>query len=106
MNAMVTARVPVEIKKQGDRKLKEIGSSATELVNAAYKYVLEHGHLPGETTVASEPTPQVKTLSGEMLRSYREKWSEMAVLDSPSYDGSNFKELLDRARDDRYARFA
>lgn len=34
MDAMVSARVPAETKKQGDNVLKEIGSSATELVNA------------------------------------------------------------------------
>ena len=34
--------------KSGDRMLKEMGSSATELVNFAYAYVLEFGQLPKE----------------------------------------------------------
>ena len=57
MDAMVSARVPVEVKKQGDRKLKEIGSSATELVNAAYSYLIETGELPMKRSlqVASKP---------------------------------------------------
>ena len=40
MHAMVTARVPLEIRDQVNAKLRSIGSSPTELVNAAYDYVL------------------------------------------------------------------
>ncbi|MEC4183791.1 hypothetical protein VJ918_03110 [Adlercreutzia sp. R21] len=46
MHAMVTARVPVEIRDQVNAQLREMGSSATELVNAAYDYVLKTGELP------------------------------------------------------------
>ena len=46
MHAMVTARVPQEIRDQVNAKLKAIGSSPTELVNAAYDYVLQAGRLP------------------------------------------------------------
>ena len=37
MHAMVTARVPLEIRDQVNAKLRSIGSSPTELVNAAYE---------------------------------------------------------------------
>ena len=46
MHAMVTARVPLEIRDQVNAKLRSIGSSPTELVNAAYDYVLATGELP------------------------------------------------------------
>lgn len=46
MHAMVTARVPVEIRDQVNAQLRDIGSSPTELVNAAYDYVLKTGELP------------------------------------------------------------
>lgn len=46
MHAMVTARVPVEIRDQVNVQLREMGSSPTELVNAAYDYVLRTGELP------------------------------------------------------------
>ena len=46
MHAMVTARVPVEIRDQVNAQLRSIGSSPTELVNAAYDYVLRTGQLP------------------------------------------------------------
>ena len=108
MHAMVTARVPVEIKKRGDRVLKEIGSSATELVNDAYEYVLEHRRLPRGAAQApvGNDAPQVKTLSGSDAERFREQWAQMGVLEAHAYDGHNFKELLDEARMDRYARFA
>ena len=46
MHAMVTARVPAEIRDQVNAQLRDIGSSPTELVNAAYDYVLKTGELP------------------------------------------------------------
>ena len=46
MDAMVTARVPVEVKRQGDEVLRGMGASVTKLVNAAYRYVIETGRLP------------------------------------------------------------
>lgn len=48
MNTMVAARVPLEIKEQGDPILKKLGSNPTELINKAYAYVLKNGSLPGE----------------------------------------------------------
>lgn len=49
-DAIVTARVPAEIKKQGNAVLREIGSTPTELVNAAYRYVLKERELPKEAS--------------------------------------------------------
>ena len=106
MDAMVSARVPVEIKKRGDSKLKELGSSVTELVNAAYRYVIEHGELPGAVVSEQAVEPQVKTLSGDAARAFREQWRPREVLEMPAYDGSNFKELLNETKDEYYARFA
>ncbi|MDO4400017.1 MAG: hypothetical protein Q4D27_03590 [Coriobacteriia bacterium] len=106
MNAMVSARVPVEIKKQGDQKLKEIGSSVTELINAAYEYLIRYGKLPKETPQKPVDTPQVKTLTGDALHTFQEQWQNRQVLNAPGYDGQNFKELLDQAREDYHARLA
>ena len=54
MHAMVTARVPVEIRDQVNTKLRAMGSSPTELVNAAYDYVLATGELP-DARAGDEP---------------------------------------------------
>ena len=106
MDAMVSARVPVEIKKQGDSKLKEIGSSATELVNAAYEYVLEYGKLPGREEEGESEQPQTKMLSGADALAFSTVWNKRAMLEAKAYDGDNFKDLLNQARKDYYARLA
>lgn len=106
MDAMVTARVPIEIKRQADARLKEMGSSTTELINAAYRYVLAQGQLPIPKEAAVPDEPQVKTLAGEAAREFVTIWQTRSVLEPRDYDGANFKELLDKARSDYYARLA
>ena len=106
MDAMVSARVPIEIKKQADSKLKEIGSSATELINSAYDYVIKWGKLPGADDGEKPETPEVKTLSGDAARDFLDAWGKRGVLEARGYNGSNFDKLLDQARGDYYARFA
>lgn len=106
MDAMVSARVPAEIKKRGDKKLRELGSSVTELVNSAYAYLLEYGKLPKEEHDPASSAPITKTLAGSDARSFRDAWESRSVIPAAGYDGSNFREMLDQARDDRYARLA
>ena len=68
MHAMVTARVPLEIRDQVNAKLRSIGSSPTELVNAAYDYVLATGELPdaqrGESPLRITLTDAYRRRSG------------------------------------------
>lgn len=108
MNAIVTARVPAEIKLQVDKELKAMGSSATELINAAYAFVLAEGCLPrpSEKVPEKQPGPCVKSLSSEDAAEFKSAWGKRAVLKASGYDGTNFKELLDEARGQRHARFA
>ena len=106
MDTMVSARVPAEIKKQGDCVLRGIDSSVTELVNSAYAYLLEHGRLPKEAAPAVAETPQTKTLAGTEAEAFREQWGKRVVFSDNAYDGGNFKELLGQARDEYHARLA
>jgi antitoxin component of RelBE/YafQ-DinJ toxin-antitoxin module len=46
MDAFVTARVPVELKERVVAKLQDIGATQSELVNAAFAYVMTTGALP------------------------------------------------------------
>lgn len=48
MADIVTARVPSEIRRQGNEALKALGATPTQLINAAYEYVIEHGSLPSQ----------------------------------------------------------
>lgn len=103
MDAMVSARVPVEIKKQGDKKLREIGATTTELVNSAYVYLLDNGRLPGGGPSAKNEKAQVKTLSGSAAVAFRQEWRRRAMLDGLD-SSEGFREALNQARDDYYAR--
>lgn len=64
MDAMVTARVPAEVKEQVNALLREDGSSPTELVNSAYDYYLRHRRLPQER---SECAPVCIALTPEQV---------------------------------------
>lgn len=100
MDAMVTARVPIEIREQGNSILKSIGSSPTELVNAAYDYVLKTGELP---LAGNPPCPDTAArILSEAQRS--ELLSSLKEMTLPMPDANrSFRELLAEARDDRYA---
>lgn len=62
MDAFVTARVPIEIKEQGNMQLAKIGVTPTMLVNDAYEYIIRTGKLPtqslSQTTAAHVLTQQ------------------------------------------------
>lgn len=46
VSRMVSARVPDAVFEQVHAKLKEIGSSTSDLINSAFEHVLEKGSLP------------------------------------------------------------
>lgn len=76
MDAMVTARVPVEVKERVGSILREMGSSPTELVNAAYDYVLKYGKLPD----VEREDPLVIRLTPEQVSQLRSRRSRFANL--------------------------
>ena len=102
MDAIVTARVPVEIKEQGAAILREIGATPTQLVNAAYEYLLAKGELPPSRT-GTMPAPGRRTLTPEQKESVRILLDAMYV--GPLKDTRPYKEILNEAREERYAAF-
>lgn len=104
MDAIVSARVPVAVKERGNSILKELGATPSQLVNAAYEYVLAEGKLPQARSDLERLRGTVRTLDAGQ----REKIARsLRVMNVGCVDqGRSFKELLDEARDDRYARFA
>ena len=76
MDAMVTARVPVEVKERVGSILRDMGSSPTELVNAAYDYVLKYGKLPD----VEREDPLVIRLTPEQVSQLRSRRSRFANL--------------------------
>ncbi|MCL1797878.1 MAG: type II toxin-antitoxin system RelB/DinJ family antitoxin [Eggerthellaceae bacterium] len=93
MDSIVTARVPLEIKEQANEMLASIGATPTQLINAAYEYVLNNKKLP--ETLAPPSTAQHKTLSQERVQKLHR------ILDQTSFavaeehwQGKSYKELL------------
>ncbi|QOS67697.1 type II toxin-antitoxin system RelB/DinJ family antitoxin [Eggerthella guodeyinii] len=105
-DSIVTARVPSEIKEQGNAVLKKIGFTPTELVNAAYKYVLEHEELPSTFSSLEDLRGQHRTLTPEQKEKLQERMRAMTLKAPDGWGERPFKELLDEARGERYARFA
>lgn len=57
----ITARVPKEIREQGDAALKRIDSTVTELVNSAFMYIIKTGELPSASPVGLGESPTKKS---------------------------------------------
>lgn len=109
MNAIVTARVPVEVKNQVSQILADLGSSPTELINSAYDYVLAHGKLPTDDTTnraIEAHRNERRTLSAAQKAKLMADLGSMQLGPVDGYDGSNYKDLLNAARDERYAPLA
>lgn len=88
MDAIVTARIPVETKRQAGEILKRIGETPTRLINAAYEYLLATGSLPktaGEDVAASseltrEELAQARAfLASTTLEAPAEFWAELGA---------------------------
>lgn len=112
MDATVTARVPVEIKEQGNALLKSLGSSPTQLINAAYRYLLKEKRLPEPeqpqgTKKRKLAEAQKKALARSLkvmhLASLEQDEQGSGAIDSAEAQLPSFKEQLNTARDERYA---
>ena len=100
MDAIASARVPVEIKQQGDRKLKEIGSNTTSLINAAYAYLLDVGALP-----KAPMKTETRSLSVEDAQRLRDFISATTLPMPDSWQEKSYEELYDEAMRERYAEY-
>lgn len=103
MDAIVSARIPVAVKERGNAALRELGATPSQLINAAYEYVLAERKLP------RVHDPLVKnacnrTLTPQQCEKIRASLAAMYV--GPSADNRSFREQLAEARDERYAHLA
>ena len=98
MDAIVSARVPIALKERGNGILHDIGSTPTQLINAAYQFVLAEHELPKP----HDPLEGMRGAKRELTDEQKEKVrrSLKAATDEP------FSRQLNAARDERYARFA
>ena len=94
--ALVSARVPTEIKKQGNIILEKIGSSPTQLVNSAYQYIIDNGKLP---SAEQELKPAKRKLDAMQINKIKARSLLMALPDSElALDGKDIKEVLAQKR--------
>lgn len=97
MDAMVTARVPVEIKEQVTALLRENGSTPTELINSAYVYYLEHQKLPQENLLRAGR----RRLTKEQAKRIEERVAAMKLGSGKALGGRDFEDVLAEVREGR-----
>lgn len=92
MDAIITARVPVEVKEQVNEILKEIGATQTQLVNAAYDYVLSQRELP----IVRPPLRRAsRMLTAEQKRDLRERVESMTfAVPEDFWAGRSYKDII------------
>lgn len=102
-DSIVTARVPSEIRDQGNEILKKIGSTPTELVNAAYEYVLKNEELPSTSPSLAELKGKHRVLSPEQKEMLRERMRKTTLHVPDSYwQGKTDDELIEDAVREKY----
>ena len=102
MDAIVSARVPIALKERGNGILHDIGSTPTQLINAAYQ-LAEH-ELPKPHDPLEGMRGAKRELTDEQKEKVRRSLKTMYV--GPSATDEPFSRQLNAARDERYARFA
>lgn len=100
-DAIVAARVPEEIKEQGNALLAKLGFTPTQLINAAYQYVLTYKQLPFESP---KPKPGKRTLDQKRMQ---EIVKELESLQVSTFDYTlggtrTFKEAVEEERRAEY----
>lgn len=97
MDPVVTARVPAEIRDQGNAILRQLGATPTDLVNAAYEYLLLEKRLPPVAHGAEELPGGVRALSAEAAAEVLENLNGMALEVPESWQGASMDELREQA---------
>ena len=76
-DAMVTARMSKAKKDAGNRVLEQLGYGASQFINSAYDYLIQHGASPFEHDKA-----QVDTPSSELIAQALAKIDDMCLPES------------------------
>lgn len=105
MDSRVSARIALETRKRGDRQLKKIGATPSQLINAAYRYVIATGELPhtGKPLHAGEGGLAIE----EAHRLFAERIEQTTCkVDSDYFAGRSDDEILEQELRARYEAFA
>lgn len=109
MDSIVTARIPVEIKNQVSEILESLGSNTTQLINAAFEYVLVTGKLPDAHEDASQESSSngsSRQLSEKDKEELASLFGKISVPAPASFwndlDNSTYKEAISEWRSSDY----
>lgn len=104
MDAIVTARVPASIKEQGRVALNKIGATPTDLINAAYRYVLAKGELLDANDGIERLEPGTRRLSSAQQQALSSRL-EKTTFNVPAsfWENHTDEELLFQALEEKYA---
>ena len=104
MDPMVSARVPAELRDQVNSRLREIGSTPTELINRAYRAFLETGTLPGSS---ADARPGKRAFDESALRDVRRSIEATTFAVPESYfAGRSYDRILEEELEAAYAALA
>ena len=102
MDPVVTARVPAGIRSRGIEVLHEIGSTTSELVNAAFEYVIQERQLP-HAKLPKTDQPAIRALSTEQALELSRFMEGVKAPAPESWNELSFEQLFDQAMEERYA---
>ena len=103
MDSIVTARVPIGIKEQGRIALQKIGATPTDLINAAYRYVLEEGKLPQVESTPFGCPEKPRRLSAAQKKKLKQRLHDTTFPVPISYwEGKTDDDLLEQALREKY----
>ena len=95
MDAMVSGRIPVEMKERGAALLTEIGATQTELIRAAYEYLIAEGKLPVPNAELAGPA----ALTERDMAALEQFINETTFAVDPAFwDGFDYKETIAEGR--------
>ena len=109
MDSIVTARIPVEVKNQVSEVLESLGSNTTQLINAAFEYVLVTGKLPDareESSLESSSKGSSRQLSEKDKEELASLFGKISVPAPASFwndlGDSTYKEAISEWRSSDY----
>ena len=104
MDTIVTARIPVEIKAQAAEILRQIDANPTQLINAAYEYVLSTGTLPCAPQIGDKKKRSLSAVEKKELLASIERTS----FDVPAvfWEEGSYKEVIAGGRRANYEALA
>lgn len=104
MSKMVSARVPNALYEQASLLMESLGFTTSELVNAAFEYVLKERSLPH----ASAPSKKIKkrSLSNKQKNELAEFFDRCTIANDMPFDEFDYKKILREGKIDDYEALA